>query len=447
MKSDLIEERLRGALATHAESFSASPDAWQRIEEKGTARAGLRLRRNGTGWLARHSSFVIPAAAAAAVVAVALGAVALPHGLSGTGSSADHGAKARSSTGKVWRIPRQLPGPPDQLIVSDPPTGAIINLKVTSSITTYAWIGQPSPRYWFPYITTVAEFCHEVDGPHGGEGYCWPVSALNVTPAHPAYVVDNNANAGPGPMDPGSPTITGVARPNVTSVTAVLPDGRRFHAVISTGLGNSPDKAWSVALPAEKGTKLIFTGAAGQILTEISTAAPPGPSVLNLPRPAHGGVTVFHYPSSGTLQGGIVYGYLVDGYVAFFTSETTEALPFGGAISPHPAAGHPTAPPAIEGLVAPFRLACTSVCHETSITAFGYAHADVAKVVIRLLRGGQVATDTFRAGWPGSDLRLWQVTLPDSVWPADGSQPKLTATAYDATGHSLEQIQLGQPGS
>jgi hypothetical protein len=35
-------------------------------------------------------------------------------------------------------------------------------------------------------------------------------------------------------------------------------------------------------------------------------------------------------------------------------------------------------------------------CRETSIKAFGYAHGDVAKVVVRLPGGGQVASNTFR---------------------------------------------------
>lgn len=202
---------------------------------------------------------------------------------------------------------------------------------MTSSITTHAWIGQPSPLYWFLYITTGREFCHEVDGPAGGGGYCWPMSDLHLSPTRPADVVDNNTRVPPGRRGTGNPVITDVAESSVKSVTAVLPDGRRYHGVVGTGGGFGGAKAWSVAAPAVKGTKLIFAGAAGQIITELSTAAPRGPAALYIPRPAHGGVTMFHYPSSGSLAGGTVSSYLVNGHVAFFSSGTTEALPFGGA--------------------------------------------------------------------------------------------------------------------
>jgi hypothetical protein len=427
---------------THAENFSADPGAWQRIEEKVSQRARPRLR--GTGWLARHSSFVIPATAAATVVAVALGAVALSHGLSGTGDSADRGATVRPSNGKPAGVSRQWPGPSDTLLATDPSISAFINLKLTSSITTHAWIGQPSPLYWFGYITAGPEFCHEVAMPHSSEGYCWPMSNLYLSPTQPADVVDNQAVMPPSGKGAGNPVITGVAESSVTSVTAVLPDGRRYHGVVGTGKGFGRAKAWSVTAPAKKDTKLIFTGAAGQIITELSAAASlPGPASLNLPRPAHGDVTVFHYPSSGTLAGGTVSGYLVNGHVAFFSSGTTEALPFGGAFSPNTAAGAP----AIDGLVAPFRLVCAPECRQMTVKAFGYAHGDVAKVVVPLPSGGQVTAKTFRAGWPGSDLWIWQVTLPDSTWSADGYRTILGAIAYDAAGHAIGQALLGQPGA
>jgi hypothetical protein len=278
---------------------------------------------------------------------------------------------------KLGSIPRQWPGPNDSLLATDPPVSAIINLKVTSNITTHAWIGQPSPLYGFRYITTSREFCHEVDGPAGGRGYCWPMSDLQLSPTRAAVVVDNNAAVPPGREGAGNPVITGVAESSLRSVTAVLPDGRRYHGVVGTGGGFGEAKAWSVAPPAVKGTKLIFTGAAGQIITELSTAAPRGPAALYIPRPAHGGVTVFHYPSSGSLAGGTVSSYLVNGHVAFFSSGTTEAIPFGGAFSPDTAAA--AGPPALDGLVVPFRQVCTSDCHQTYIKAFGYAHGDVAK--------------------------------------------------------------------
>jgi hypothetical protein len=87
MNNDPIEDRLRDALAAHAQTFSASPDAWQQVQAKDASLSRHRRGRSGppgAGWLARHTAFVIPAAAAATVAAVALGAAALAHGFSGT---------------------------------------------------------------------------------------------------------------------------------------------------------------------------------------------------------------------------------------------------------------------------------------------------------------------------------------------------------------------------
>jgi hypothetical protein len=103
MNNHPMEGRLRDALAAHAQTFSASPDAWQHIQAKGAGLSGQRRGRRGprgTGWLARHSAVVLPAAAAATVVAVALSATAVAHGFSGT---AGRGATAHSATGKPAR--------------------------------------------------------------------------------------------------------------------------------------------------------------------------------------------------------------------------------------------------------------------------------------------------------------------------------------------------------
>jgi hypothetical protein len=98
MNNHPMEGRLRDALAAHAQTFSASPDAWQHIQAKDAGLSGQRRGRPvppGAGWLARHSAFVLPAAAAATVVAVALSVTALAHGFSGT---AGRGAVAQSAT-------------------------------------------------------------------------------------------------------------------------------------------------------------------------------------------------------------------------------------------------------------------------------------------------------------------------------------------------------------
>lgn len=417
MKSEPIEDRLKDALESHAETFTASPDAWQRMAARAPRPAGGQ-----TGWLARHTAFVIPAAAAATVVAVALSAMALAHGLSGTGRAGGQTAPAGTASHPAGQD--GPPNPDSRMLATDPPVSAIFTLKVAPGTTEWNWIGQPSSRYWFPYPATSPEFCHWVSYSGGGSGSCWPLPAVNQD--HPAMVISD------GP----TPVITGLAEPAVRSVTAVLRDGQRFRAAIGTASGFAGLKAWSVHSPAA-GTKLVFTGANGQLITTLSTAAPAGPIVLDIPRPSHGGAPMFSYPASSQVTAGSVTAYLIDGHVAFFWPPVN----FGGKFSPYAA----SAAPAVDGMATPFGAACTPDCHGTDIKAFGYAHGDVARVVVRLPGGGQVATDAYPAGWAGSGLRLWQVTLPDSVWPQDGAQPKLIATAYDAAGHAIGQAQLGQP--
>ena len=76
--------------------------------------------------------------------------------------------------------------------------------------------------------------------------------------------------------------------------------------------------------------------------------------------------------------------------------------------------------------------------------ALGYAHTDVARVVLRA--GGRQLTSaaTMTAGWPGSGLRLWHVHVPLNAQQAASGTPAITATAYDAAGHVLGQVRLGQ---
>jgi hypothetical protein len=58
MNNHPIEGRLRDALTAHAETISASPDAWQHIQAKDARLPGQQHGRSGplgAGWLARHS--------------------------------------------------------------------------------------------------------------------------------------------------------------------------------------------------------------------------------------------------------------------------------------------------------------------------------------------------------------------------------------------------------
>ena len=94
-----------------------------------------------------------------------------------------------------------------------------------------------------------------------------------------------------------------------------------------------------------------------------------------------------------------------------------------------------------------FRLsgpALIPVAAAAAVVAVIYAHADVARVVLRA-GGRQLASAaTMAAGWPGSGLRLWRVRVPLNAQQAASGTPAITATAYDAAGHVLGQARLGQ---
>jgi hypothetical protein len=77
------------------------------------------------------------------------------------------------------------------------------------------------------------------------------------------------------------------------------------------------------------------------------------------------------------------------------------------------------------------------------VEAFGYAHADVARVVLHLPGGREVSTPTFAPGLAGSDLRLWAVPMP-FVIRNERPLPSVTATGESATGQVLGQVQLGR---
>ncbi|HEX4087596.1 MAG TPA: hypothetical protein VHZ33_02705 [Trebonia sp.] len=384
------------------------------------------MPRRGLRRLAVRGSFLLPAAAAAAVVAVVLGATALAHGFSGTGlAGRDRTSAPSAGTQRPRAVPIGSTGPGDQLLAQDPAISAIIQLDVTHGVTTWAWFGQPSLLYWLPYISTGPQFCHWAIATSGeGSGDCWPLPSLSA--ARPAVVIDSNDAVGIG-----HPVISGVAEPDVAAVAAVFPDGQHVRGVIGTGRG-FPAKAWSVTFPTVKGTKLVFTGAAGQILATLSTAAPAGPIALDLPQPAHGGVAIFHYPDVQGLSGGTETAYLVGGHVAFFASRDS-----GGIFSPAAVSG----PPVIAGVAQIFGY----LSHGPTVLAkaFGYANANVVKVALLLPHGERVTTSTVAAGWPGSDVQLWQVSLPTSAWK--GSQPKITAIAYNAAGQVIGKQRLAQP--
>jgi hypothetical protein len=106
-------------------------------------------------------------------------------------------------------------------------------------------------------------------------------------------------------------------------------------------------------------------------------------------------------------------------------------------------------PPAAGGLLHPF-----DMLNHTGATplfgyveAFGYAHADVASVVLRLPDGRTFTAITRPAGFAGSDLRLWSVKLPDTVYDVNSITGfwSVTATARAASGAVVATFSPGSP--
>jgi hypothetical protein len=426
-----VEDRVREALRTRAEDFTASPDAWQRIRAR--SQAGTAGRRRG---LSRAGRFVIPAGAAAAVVVIAVVAAILAGGVSGRSGKIPVGAArtapSATSSGKAT-------GPSDSvlppyLLQEDPPKTPISRLPVPPTPTktvAYFWLGDPSTAYWVDEIPAGPQLCQFLyDGLLGvGEGFC------EAQPSR-AHLVTATENAGPWEIN-GEEFVMGVAAAQVKSVTAVLPDGHTYAGTVGGGRG-LPYRTWAVSYRSGTGdVRLVFRDAAGRQVADVSAAAAPQkPTQIRQPR--SGGVTVYRYAGIPGIPAGTVTGYLVDGRVGFWSP----LLGPGAAICPVPAEAQPT----VGGLVT------NPVTSETpgasiGVVALGYAHTGVARVVVRVPDGKLLSVSTFAAGWRGSDLRLWAVKLPkDSFNVAKGNSMAVTATAYDAAGRVIGTVQLGELG-
>jgi hypothetical protein len=431
-----VEERVRAALSAHAEEFSAHPDAWQQLTARNRRRS--RLRRPGRArprpaWPAKA---VIPAAAAAAVVAIVLAATMLVNNVSGGagGSEGSGRAGAARTTPPPGRGSVYSPsGPAQDMLIQNPPVSAVIGLPLpwtgpgpkAAKVTGYFWIGPYSPKYWLAQIASGPQFCNDTVNQTTGQsaGFCWPLPHLGA--GHAAVVTGREG------VGTSQAILAGAAADTVASVAAVLPGGHSYPGTVKSGRGFAV-KAWMVGYPINKGAHLVFRDASGKTVATLGTSGPDGPP--QFPQPRSGGVTAFTYPA-GDLSGpgGRVTAYLVRGRVGFWLA------PSGGIVSPVPAAG----PPALGGLILPFGQR-SGENHPEIEEGFGYAHANVTRVVLYLPGGRTVSASTFAAGWSGSDLRLWAVGLPAGGNLDDASVAEaVTATGYDAAGHVVQRVTLG----
>jgi hypothetical protein len=389
-----VEDRVREALREHAEDFTAHPDAWQQLRVRRAASGGRRAVRRHS-WPAR---FIGPAAAAAAVVAIVVGATVLtdgPHDGSGTPGTS---ASARPT---VSGAPAP-PGPGNYLIKSDPPSSAIVPIRLgTGKQTTWTFV-------WFGHMKTDPgegiQLCSVTDG---GNYYGGGVCASPGLQAQQGYV-----------SGAGSIRLI-VSDKQVTSVTAELPNGHSVSGLSALGRG-FPEKVWLVSPPTDDNATIVMRNAAGQVVKRLSiTGQYPTPS-----QPRSGGIKLFSYPAhSVSTTAGTMTAYLLNGSLIGVKGKV---VGFWGTDSSSTIAGVPASgPPAVANIGG-------SWTNDAKVVEYyGYAHANVARVVLRLPDGRQYGAQII-AGWPGSGLRLWHFAVP--VKAATFEPRQQVILGYDTAG-------------
>jgi hypothetical protein len=391
-----VEDRLRDALRERAAHSPIDPDAWEQTVAR--VRRPVRART----W----SRFVIPAAAAAAVIAIVAGATALT-GLGGQrGSGAAH---STSPSASASAIPAP-PGPGSYLIQQTPPVSAIVRVKMTiggQTTWTFAWVG-----YNKGDRGEGLNLCSLTDGGgFDGGGGCGPAQLA----AHQVAVYSG-----------GSGSIRrGVSIRQVASVTAQLPGGRSVAGVVLSARGLA-GQVWLVNYPTADSAQIVFRNASGHEIGHLAVAGnSPFPA-----RPSSGGIIVFHYPA-GVIdaKAGWMTAYLLKGgQVGFWSSDNADSVVSSGPASEPPAVGmmgggYPNGAKLAE--------------------YFGYAHENVARVVLRLADGKQYSAQTF-AAWPGSGLRLWAFSVPTDMLRVKLGQDVMMG--YDSAGHVVWQLRSGSGG-
>jgi hypothetical protein len=387
-----VEERLRAALRERAELSPISTDAWEQTV------ARTRRPERAAGW----SRFIIPAAAAAAVIAIVAGAAVL---------TGHRGLFGGSTTGAPGVSPPWVPAPPgpgDYLIQGNPPVSAIVPVRLTKG-------GQVTWTFlWFGYMKSDPGQGIQLCSVTRGGGY-YGSGGCGSAPLAGGQVARYSSGTGEIRM--------GVAEGQVTSVAAQLPGGRSVPGVLVSGRG-FPYKAWLVSYPSADDAQIVFRNASGLRLGHLAVPGnPPFPA-----RPRSGGIVVFHYPASYShSKPGSMTAYLIGGKVGVWSSDNGES-----SLSAVAASG----PPAV-GL-----LGDGYTRGDKQAEFYGYAHANVDRVVLLLADGKQYGAQTF-AAWPGSGLRLWAFPVPVSALAA-GLSTKDLMKGYDAAGQVCWQMHFGR---
>jgi hypothetical protein len=363
-----IEDRLREALRERAGQSPIGPDAWTRTV------ARVRRPARARAW----SRVVIPLAAAAAVVAIVVGATVLtggPHGGSGPpGTSA-------SARPPVSGAPAP-PGPGNSAIKGTTVLSAIIPVKLTAgkqTTWTFVWFSRQDSG-----SDRSIQLCSVTDGGgYDGGGGC----------GSPDVQGQQGFASGIGTIK------LIVSDPQVASLTAQLSDGGSVAGLSAWGRG-FPDKVWLLDYPTEDNATIVMRDAAGQVVKRLSiTGQYPTPS-----QPHSGGIKLFSYPAhSVSTTAGTMTAYLLNGSLIGVKGKV---VGFWGSDSSSVIAGVPASgPPAVENIGGSWMNGAKVAEY------YGYAHANVARVELRLPDGRQYSAQT-TAGWPGSGLRLWHFAVP-----------------------------------
>jgi hypothetical protein len=384
-----LEDRLREALAERATLSPVDPHAWDKTV--------ARSRRRRWRWPAR-TGLLIPAAAAAAVTAIAVAATLLT-GHGGL-SSAPGTTSTRTATPSASPSVPPPPGPNDLFVREIPPLTPFTRIKLFAdghTVVTYLWFG-----YVPGYASAGLALCEVNDG-GVYDGY-----AACTAGRLPAGALARSA------ATDGSGWIRiGLAAPQITSVTAVLPGGRTVHGSVEPVPG-LPYKLWAVSYPVTPAARLVFRDAAGVEVTHLDMpGVQPAPS-----RPSHGGIALFRY------AGDTMTAYRISGdRIGFWTGSDSmwSDVPISESALNAIATG-----------------STTSSTGSTPDEWFGYAPSGVARVALRLSDGQQFSSRTI-PGWPGSGVVFWgPLTLPAQIaMPGD-----MIVITYDATGHVLREVPL-----
>lgn len=392
-------EDMRDALSERATFSPIDPDAWERT----LARSRRRWR---PGRIRVRAGMAAPLAAAAAIVAIVVAVTSVADA-----PPAGHPSQARTSAPVPTPSPTGTPCKVDGL--RSLCTSEVVTVRQGSgaraTVSSYYFAYLINPRTGKPDLSL--DFCAMVNLQHPGPGSTGGGGCSSGSPGQDQ--VASSANA--------SPVLNvqfGLAARQITSVTAVLTNGRRGHGVVVSGRGFAY-KAWQVSYPVADPATLLFVDAAGRQVGKLFMAASDG-SFNPLARPS-GGIALFR------VAAGMVSAYLVNGLITFSVDNTWD-----GAF---PAKGWP----AVTGLLGSGSYWAGNEC-------FGYVHPGVARVAIRLTNGFQTSVSTFVPGWPGSGVRFFAAALPRSFFPwgspNPSTEPQGFVTAYDSAGRVMAREPL-----